>query len=646
MAQQDELTAADHMTDQTPSGLVTAFQSFDNCVFPTRNALTARVREVSDYYGCRYVSRSTGDSRSMQTYCCRHYTSIYNCRACVRFMYDQDTKRVTFEACDLQHTHTIGACHEARARNQLTLEAKKRIQEATKQGLSAHNIRFREGLTCSKDVLYAARREELQRAKHDEMKLLLDEMRAWKDWTNLIRVDESNQFNGCYVFHESVIRTAYARDICILDDTSCTNHYGLPLLVLLSEDENARSQVLAYAVMMSRVKAFFVDFFQQLYQRVGLIRLFVSDRNKTQVDALTEVFQGCEVIYCSVHIGRNMKQKASKDIKSLYYKMRKGQLTEEDFISTCTDYAESNSTSKPGRFIGKLLEEKNHWLPSSIDRLAHCDNDTTNRVEGFFGTLKCLTEHKRGTLAELVRAVYLRAERLFVLSRNEKRVPVSEDLISREDQDQLGAFCLAFIGCEYEAMKNLGVSDVDYSDTCCRNHLVYKLPCRHLLLQRLREDVSPLISLEDILARWHRTCYDSLQPSTVTTVSARMSDEQDWAYTSCIDKFERYFTAASHSRPVQEILAKTLDELGSIEHQSGTHSTDEPFLPPRSLLLSGSPATRPSRNVDRTAGARRKKKRYHCSRCGSDQHTAPRCPKNILPYFAILLNFFYSKSGV
>lgn len=477
--------------DSTPPELVAAFQSFSQCIFLNTNALTARVREVSDYYGCRFVARSTGPSRSMQTYCCRHYTSIYNCRACVKFSYDSEKKRAHFESCDAAHTHKIGAQHEKRARNQLTTAEKKRIREATEQGLSAHSIRLQQGLTCSKDVLDAARREELQLARRDEMKRLLEEMKLWKDWTNVIRVDEDNEFNGCYVFHESIIGTSYATDVCILDDTSCTNHYGLPLLVLLSEDENARSQVLAYAVMMSRVKACFIDFFRELSQRIGAICVFVSDRNKTQVDALRHVFPDCAIIYCSVHIGRNIKQKACKEIKTLYYKMKRGQVTEAEFLSTCTEYATSNATTKSGKFIAKLLEERDHWLPTLINPLGHCDNDTTNRVEGFFGTLKCLTDHKRGTLADLVRAVYLRAERLFILSRNEKRISLPPELLSPEDQENLGVFCLAFIASEYDALKELGVSDVSYSDCCCHNHMLYRLPCRHLLLERLRGDISP-----------------------------------------------------------------------------------------------------------------------------------------------------------
>lgn len=616
--------------DSTPAELIAAFQSLSGCIFLTTNALTTRVREVSDYYGCRYVARSTGPSRSMQLYCCRHYTSIYNCRACVRFTYDAETHKVRFESCDIEHSHKIGAQHEIRARNQLTMAVKERIQNATKQGFSAHSIRFQEGLTCSKDVLYAARREELQLARRDEMKRLIDEMKSWKDWTNVVRVDEKNQFNGCYVFHDSIMGTPYASDVCILDDTSCTNYYGLPLLVLLSEDENARSQVLAYALMMSRVKACFVDFFEELSRRIGAIRVFVSDRNKTQIDALKQVFQDCAIIYCSVHIGRNIKQKACKDIKTLYSKMKRGQVSEHEFLSICTEYSTSATGTKPGRFIAKLLDEKDHWLPTLINPLGHCDNDTTNRVEGFFGTLKCLTEHKRGTLADLVRAVYLRAERLFVLSKCDKRISLSEELISAEDQERLGVFCLAFVGSEYEDMKELGVSDVSYSDSCCHNHMLYRLPCRHLLLERLRNDCSPLLTLDDIPTRWHRTFYNPSLPSQVTMISTQRLQEPDWAYTSCIDKFEKYFTAASHSRHVQEILAKTLDELGSIEHQSDAQGG--PFLPPPSLLLSGTSATRPSRNVDHTSGARRKRKKYRCSRCGSDQHTAPRCPKNNLPY--------------
>ena len=63
------------------------------------------------------------------------------------------------------------------------------------------------------------------------------------------------------------------------------------------------------------------------------------------------------------------------------------------------------------RFLETLLTEKEHWLPSLTGTYVRIDNQTTNRVEGFFGALKNLLEHNIQTLANVANAMYNRAER-------------------------------------------------------------------------------------------------------------------------------------------------------------------------------------------------------------------------------------------
>lgn len=613
----------------TPEGLVQAFSALNDVVFLDLSALTNRVRELSDAHGCRYIARSTGQSREVQIYSCRYHRSIFNCPACVRFRYSSDEKKAAFISCDSRHSHAVGEMIAMRMKNHLTSTQREKIRAATEQGFSAYQIRMQNCLTCSKDVLYSARREALAQAKSQEMEKLLQEMRTWKNWENIIRVGEDRKFDGCYLFHIPVCHACYSKDICILDDTSCTNHFGLPLLVMASEDENARTQVMAYAILTSRTKSEFVDFFQEVRLRVGDIRLFVSDRNKTQISALQDVFPDCLIIYCSVHIGRNIKQKCSKELKSLYFKMRHLEIEESEFIKTCEENILANPGSKATKFLQNLLRETEHWLPSHTMLYIHCDNETTNRIEGFFGSLKNLLEHKLHTLANLVRAVYIRSERLLIQSRTEKRIAVPEDLMAFEDQDRCGVYCLSLLGCEFSDLRETGARDVT-SEDCCKNHLMFNIPCKHFLLRRLREDASPLLTLADIPKRWQRSEYPPSTPNHIETRSQpTKTTDSSWDYGTCVDKFERYFSAAHRSPAVRQVLTDTLERLNSLEHQSGDEDGSTAILPPDNLLIAGASPTHPRRAVE-MPGARRKRKKYRCSLCGATDHTAPRCPKSTL----------------
>ena len=106
---------------------------------------------------------------------------------------------------------------------------------------------------------------------------------------NVIRVDETNHFAGAFLFHDRVMSQEYAKDVSIIDDTSCAKYFGLPILIAMSEYENGLSQVLTFSIMTSREKAKFVECLTGLKHRIGDIRLFVGDRHRTQVAAIKEI---------------------------------------------------------------------------------------------------------------------------------------------------------------------------------------------------------------------------------------------------------------------------------------------------------------------------------------------------------------------
>ena len=614
---------------QTPPALIEAFQKIDGATVPSLEALRFRIQEISNLYNCPFISLSTGPSRVTQIYCCRHRKTIYQCTATVKFTFDSNTCICHLESLDPKHTHHIGQVVTHRIRNSLTNQQRDKIRNATKQGISAAKIRLDNKLTCSKDVLYGARRFELKEIRNKEIENLLFEMSNSNNWSNQILLDEDNRFSGAYVFHDPILNCNYANDLCVVDDTSCTNYFGMPLLVMISEDQNAHNQVLSFAIMQSRIKNQFIDYFQHVKDRIGEIRLFICDRNITQISALNEVWPNCLIIYCAIHIGRNIKDKVGLEMYHLYEKMRSLEITEDEFIRACEKHIKDNSQKKSARFLNKLLREKDHWLPSSISRYIHCSNDTSNRVEGFFGSLKTLMEHKLQPLSNLIRAVYIRGDKLLINSMNEKKISVPEYLMLPNEAEKVGTFALAIILSEDNDLHEQGVLSKEYNAECCKNHMIFGLPCRHLILQRMMEKRNPLLTLEDIPNRWiYSENFGILkkEPNVVEKTRVQKRLDGDWSFSSCIDRFERYFTVAKRSKEVRRVLDETLNTLGSLEHQCGL---DNEILPPKNLLIPGAPECHPRRNVEKP-GARSKKRKYRCSICYSEDHTAPRCPHAIL----------------
>ena len=607
----------------TPLPLIEAFKNLDGAVIPSHEALVARVTEISEFYGNRFIAFSTGKSRKTQIFACCHRRTIFNCPVEAKFQLINGAAK--FISCDEKHTHEINSKPNHRKQNSLTIKQRKEIKEATINGVTSGKIRLNMGLLCSKDVLYGVRRPILKSYKINEMENLQKEMNLWKNWKNILLI-ENKTFHGCYIHHIPICSSYYAKDICIVDDTSCTNYYGLPLLVMISDDENGRNQVLSFSFMENRTQQTFTNYFLSVKEIVGEIRLFVCDRNQTQINAIKAVWPNALIIYCLIHIGRNLR---SINI-ALYVKFKQmcnKQIEEKEYLAYCEKYINDNPNSKGANILIKLLEEKEHWLPSITIKYMHADNDTSNRVEGFFGSLKNLIDHQVLSLPQIIRAVYLRGERLRILSASDKQIEIPQDIISLEDASHIGSVALSIVLNEYNEMNRIGCLPIKSSSQCCNISTMFGIPCRHLLLERMKEDKIPLLSLDDFIPRWRHSdlMNNCNSKDNMEFVEKSKANECDWSYSNCLARFERYFGTASKNDKIQNILNDTLDRLSSIEYQSGI---EEEILPPPNLLAAGRPKTYPRNNTE--FGAPRKKKQYKCRICGKKGHTAPRCPMSNL----------------
>lgn len=112
-------------------------------------------------------------------------------------------------------------------------------------------------------------------------------------------------------------------------------------------------------------------------------------------------------------------------MKDEFNKMLNHIITEEESIDQFNKLIENHPDTAASRFLTTLLECQDRWFPS-ITKKYICGNRTTNCVEGFFGTLEKLTEHQILLLGKLVYAVFVKAENLFILSRNQKQLTLPD----------------------------------------------------------------------------------------------------------------------------------------------------------------------------------------------------------------------------
>ena len=108
-----------------------------------------------------------------------------------------------------------------------------------------------------------------------------------------------------------------------------------------------------------------IDFFGTLKERLGDVRVFVTDRNLTQIAALEIVWPEAKIIYCFKHIERNIRASLDDECLTAFQTMCWGSLKEEEaFLALLESKKRGPLSLKTIWFIDGLLNCKTRWLPS------------------------------------------------------------------------------------------------------------------------------------------------------------------------------------------------------------------------------------------------------------------------------------------
>ena len=156
--------------------------------------------------------------------------------------------------------------------------------------------------------------------------------------------------------------------------------------IRIAEDENGHNQVVSYAIVDKRTKECFIHYFEHLQRLLPNVSIFLTDRNITQIEALKTVWPNATILFCNVHIGRNIKDKVGMEMFDLYKKVISGSAPEEQLRAAFKEKISMN-VSKISNFLQKLIECAPCCLPSYVNHHHLRGNLALNRVEGVFGLL-------------------------------------------------------------------------------------------------------------------------------------------------------------------------------------------------------------------------------------------------------------------
>jgi hypothetical protein len=598
-------------------------------------SLTAEVRARSLYRpllprdGCRgfplFQSRHTGKDRLRQTYVCRQP----GCSACVQYEIHWD--RCVLVDATFMHNHEIELT-SSKGVDSLTQEERTSIQTLTQDDFTAEQILRKTGLIVLPQSLYDARRPILKELKTNQAEKLRQELHEWKDLETHFCHDAEGKLTGCYFLNKILMVPIVCRTLG-MDDTSCTNVFALPLILVVGSDEHGLNQIVAFALTLNRTEKSFEHFLLWLKSRLPatdqdekpLPRAFVVDPHLGQFNALTMVFPESRIVFCCFHLKQNLAVMFGElsPVLKLFDDFVKCRVTEEDYLARLAEeqpqFDEHTSQWTALEFLRTGLE---HFSPC---RIGH---DTRHQASSFVESansgVKAMLGHQIETLLNVADAVRMISQRsLLHRLRITPSSPLQPYLMTEGDQSKLGQYALKRLKKELSKYGGLILKpdslpgpEVVIARQCCRTAIMRKLPCCHLVQLRFQERYSlndrgfcpVLFDLQDIPAEYLRVEISDLGPVAHTTEQVDpdglQPKRENWSYAHLSQRCEPIFNAAPRDKECRTMLRRLFHDW---ENHSATISTGPGFKDPSRPRGRGHQCTRPAARA--LASLRRSKKK-------------------------------------
>lgn len=300
--------------------------------------------------------------------------------------------------------------------------------------------------------------------------------------------DEDGLLCGCVVINKLII-TSKICDILVVDDTVGISKLDYPMECIMCKDGNGKMQLLAFGYLLNKCESGFELFFKtfkelSLKERMKVDdesfgKIFVCDRSKPQSNAIKSVFLNSKIIYCKWHLLKDIERKYSKNsnIYQSCYKMLKFRTEEYE-----KKYEKYLKELKESNFKTLLINDKDYYIPSIVDKYYHRNILTSNLAESCFSILKRTLNWKKETITVGIETMINISISLINNSLNVKEeIPF---VFKNRVNLMIGKVALNHLNNEFKQ-----ILSIKPNEKCNCKFNTIKLPCRHWLLKNATEKI-------------------------------------------------------------------------------------------------------------------------------------------------------------
>ena len=592
--------------------------------FPSHEALSEFLHRTSRNHCLPIAACHTGD-RTYATYHCHFGGRVYGCRTsktgCPFFLKYRGQKTgdaivYSLVAADLMHNHRVDRQFVQAHCNCYSEQQISEICQQQALHIPPGRIRANLDITTNSDIFYNIRRSTIANARRESLEQVLHEMKC-NDFVSDITIDENGNLIRAAIMHTTVSCERYSADIMFTDTTSTTNIYGMGLQVMVVWDAESHTQLYGFGYLSGQDELAYESFFKSIKNMSGRApRVIVIDRCEAQFNALVNVYPETYVVFCLRHLAKNLEThfRADSDIVTGFRAIQKNVLLCDEYMAMVSEILNTQDDF-PGRdTLQWMMIYADHWLPSRLIQHGVLFDWTTNRAEGWFGTLKQRYGFTLFTLAELTKNIITCAR--CSITNSLASIPHTMHKFGAlpcEERELIGACALEIIAAEVIAFMSQRNEDLPCNlcllRSCCP---ALALPCRHVIS---KDTVFRAAELPDrYLREVPRSTIDSQNSIHTGVANVRSS-----RYTDLMNQFAPFAAVASKNSSVNQIIQESLDRLRDVMSELN------PRMPP-TITVKGRFSLHPAHNVP-LGGARKTKRIYRCAICGELGHNKSTCPR-------------------
>ena len=323
---------------------------------------------VTIQIGCNSVPLfalvSGGHDRSLFSFRC-----VYDgCSAFLDIRRFARADKVKWIMVGVSHCHDFSTFPSRIPRNVFKADLIQEFHAMISNGASSFEIERKFNVLCNKHVFQNAVRDARAVARSDQARALRDVANRSNVWNSVIHLDSDNVFVEAFFVNSVLLARRLDVKFVFVDDTSCSNDFGFPVMSVLCRDLTNAVHALGWGVLKNRTTESFVRFFSFLHRFFPSIEIFMCDRHFAQQRGITLAFgSGVHIFHCCVHVARiitgNMGPCSS--LARDFWKMRYERTSDAEarFMTTLNKV----HNAKKSMFTSHLINSVDSFLPSKVD---------------------------------------------------------------------------------------------------------------------------------------------------------------------------------------------------------------------------------------------------------------------------------------